>query len=138
MKERSFFDTNILLYTDDRRDPIKQAKALALLQNAWMSSNLVLSTQVLQEYFAAATRKLGVPIEMAQRKIQLLSQQANVFSIAPDDIVQAIDLHRLHGFSFWDSLIIRMSQKTACSILYSEDMQNQRVIGSVKIVNPFA
>lgn len=138
MKERSFFDTNILLYTDDRHDPIKQAKALALLQNAWMSSNLVLSTQVLQEYFAAATRKLGVPIERAQRKIQLLSQQANVFSIAPDDIVQAIDLHRLHGFSFWDSLIIRMSQKSACSILYSEDMQNGRVIGSVKIVNPFA
>lgn len=136
MKERSFFDTNILLYTDDRHDGVKQAKALALLQSAWMSGNLVLSTQVLQEYFAAATRKLGVPAEMAQRKIQLLSQQANVFSITPDDIVQAIDLHRLHSFSFWDSLIVRMAQKTACTLLYSEDMQDGRVIGSVRIVNP--
>lgn len=136
MKERSFFDTNILLYADDRHDTVKQAKALALLQSAWISGNLVLSTQVLQEYFAAATRKLGVPTEMAQRKIQLLSQQANVFSITADDIVQAIDLHRLHGFSFWDSLIVRMAQKTACTILYSEDMQDGRVIGSVKIVNP--
>jgi len=136
MKERSFFDTNILLYTDDKRDPAKQAKALALLQSGWTSGNLVLSTQVLQEYFAASTRKLGVSVEAARRKIELLSQQANVFSIAPDDIVQAIDIHRLHSFSFWDSLIVRMAQKTACTVLYSEDMQDGRVIGSVKIVNP--
>lgn len=137
MKERSFVDTNILLYTDDKRDPTKQAKALALLQSGWASGNLVLSTQVLQEYFAASTRKLGVSVEAARRKIELLSQQANVFSIAPDDIVQAIDIHRLHSFSFWDSLIVRMAQKTACTMLYSEDMQDGRVIGSVKIVNPF-
>jgi len=136
MKERSFFDTNILLYTDDKHNPAKQAKALALLQSGWTSGNLVLSTQVLQEYFAASTRKLGVPIEAARRKIELLNQQANIFSIAPDDIVHAIDIHRLHSFSFWDSLIVRMAQKTACTVLYSEDMQDGRVIGSVKIVNP--
>lgn len=137
MKERSFFDSNILLYTDDKRDPSKQAKALALLQSGWASSNLVLSTQVLQEYFAASTRKLGVSAQAAQRKIELLSQQLSVFSIAPEDIVQAIDIHRLHSFSFWDALIVRMAQKTACTVLFSEDMQHGRVIGNVKIVNPF-
>lgn len=136
MKERSFFDTNILLYTDDPRDPVKQAKALALLQSGWASGNLLLSTQVLQEYFVASTRKLGVSVETARRKIELLSQQATVFSIAPDDIVQAIDIHRLHSFSFWDSLIVRMAQKTACTVLYSEDMQDERIIGNLRIVNP--
>ncbi len=136
MKERSFLDTNILLYSDDKSDPIKQAKALALLQSGWISGNLVLSTQVLQEYFAASTRKLGVSVETAQRKIVLLSQQASIFNIAAEDIVQAIDIHRLHSFSFWDSLIVRMAQKTACTVLYSEDMQDGRVIGNVKIVNP--
>lgn len=137
MKERSFFDTNILLYTDDSKAPEKQAQAMALIRDGWKSGNAIISTQVLQEYFAAATRKLGVPVETARRKIELLGNQVNIFSIAHEDIIQAIDLHRLHSFSFWDSLIVRMAQKSACTILYSEDMQNGRMIGNVRIVNPF-
>lgn len=138
MKERSFFDTNILLYTDDSKSPEKQTQALALLKSGWQTGNVVISTQVLQEYFSAATRKLSVPVETVRSKIELLNTRASVFSIAPDDIVQAIDLHRLHSFSFWDSLIVRMAQKSACTVLFSEDMQDGRVIGNVRIVNPFA
>lgn len=138
MKERSFFDTNILLYTDDGKEPAKQAQAIALLKAGWQTSNAVISTQVLQEYFSAATRKLSVPVETARRKIELLGSRMDVFSIAAEDIVQAIDIHRLHNFSFWDSLIVRMAQKSACSTLFSEDMQDGRIIGNVRIVNPFA
>jgi len=68
MSERSFLDTNILLYTDDAGAPTKQARALQLLETHWSSGNLVLSTQVLQEYFVGATRKLNVPVETAQHK----------------------------------------------------------------------
>ncbi len=137
MKERSFFDTNILLYTDDRNALEKQMQSIALLKSGWQTGNAVISTQVLQEYFAAATRKLAVPVETARRKIELLGARTEVFSIAHEDILQAIDLHHLHSFSFWDSLIVRMAQKSACNILYSEDMQDGRVIGNLQIVNPF-
>jgi len=93
---------------------------------------------VLQEYFSASTRKLKTPVETVQRKIELLSKRLEIYSISTEDISAAIDLHRLHSFSFWDSLIIRMAQKSNCSILYSEDMQNGRQIGCVKIINPFS
>ena len=136
MKERSFFDTNILIYTDDSAFPDKQAIAVQLLEDGWNSGNIVLSTQVLQEYFVASTRKLGVSPETAQRKIELLAH-LNIVSIEHSDIVQAIDIHRLHNFSFWDSLIIRMAQKTSCTVLYSEDMQNGQQIGGVRVSNPF-
>ncbi len=136
MKERSFIDSNILIYTDDAAFPEKQQTAIALLEEGWNSGNIILSTQVLQEYFSAATRKLGVLPETAQRKIELLGC-LDIASIDHEDILRAIDLHRLHKFSFWDSLIIRMAQKTACSILYSEDMQHDQKIGNVRIVNPF-
>lgn len=136
MKERSFFDTNILIYTDDSAFPEKQTVAMQLLDSGWNSGNIVLSTQVLQEYYAASTRKLGISSETAQRKIELLAH-LTIVSIEHGDIVQAIDIHQLHRFSFWDSLIIRMAQKTNCSILYSEDMQHGQQIGVVKIVNPF-
>ncbi len=136
MKERSFIDTNILIYTDDADYPEKQKIAIQLLESGWHNGNAILSTQVLQEYFSAATRKLKIPAEKAQRKIELLSQ-LEISSIEHQDIVRAIELHRLHSFSFWDSLIVVMAQKTACTILYSEDMQEGRKINGVKIVNPF-
>jgi len=138
MKERSFLDSNILVYTDDSNDLDKQKRALALIKSGGESRNAILSTQVLQEYFAASTRKLKTPVETVQRKIELLSKRLEIYSISTEDISAAIDLHRLHSFSFWDSLIIRMAQKSNCSILYSEDMQNGRQIGCVKIINPFS
>jgi len=136
MKERSFIDSNILIYTDDAAFPEKQEIALSLLEEAWNSGNIILSTQVLQEYFSAVTRKLGVSAETAQRKIELLGC-LDIVSIKHEDILRAIELHRLYQFSFWDSLIIRMAQKTSCFVLYSEDMQHGQKVGDVRIVNPF-
>jgi len=136
MKERCFIDTNILIYTDDADEPEKQLIATKLLESGWHNGNAVLSTQVLQEYFSAVTRKLKVPVDKAQRKIELLAH-LEIASIEHQDIVRAIEIHRLHSFSFWDALIVRMAQKTACTFLYSEDMQDGRKIDGVMIVNPF-
>jgi predicted nucleic acid-binding protein len=136
MKERSFLDTNILLYSDDSSAPAKQALALRVLEQGWNSGNLVLSTQVLQEYFVAATRKLGVPVATAQRKIELLGC-LELLSVDHKDIVRAIELHRLYQFSFWDSLILRMAQKASCTVLLSEDFQHGQTVGDLRIINPF-
>ncbi len=136
MKERSFIDTNVLIYTDDAAFPDKQQTAIALLEEGWNSGKLVLSTQVLQEYFSAATRKLGVTAATAQRKIALLGC-LDIVSIDHESILRAIEIHRLHQFSFWDSLIIRMAQKTACTVLLTEDMQHGQKVGDVRIENPF-
>ena len=62
------------------------------------------------------------------------------FDVAsPDvtDILAAIDLHRLHGFSFWDALVLRAARQTGCSVLFTEDMQDAREIDGIQIVNPF-
>lgn len=136
MKDRSFLDTNVLIYTDDAAFPDKQATALRLLEDGWTSGNAILSSQVLQEYFNASTRKLGLAAETARRKVELLGR-LEVASITTPDILAAIDLHRLHGFSFWDALIIAMAQKTNCRVLYSEDLQHGRQIGDLTIQNPF-
>jgi predicted nucleic acid-binding protein len=136
MKERSFFDTNVLVYTDDADAPAKQAISLSLLRAGWQTGNGVLSTQVLQEYFAAVTRKLGVDAAVARRKIELLGR-LDIVSIGHDDVLRAIDLHRLHGFSIWDALIVTMALEAQCRVLYSEDMQDGRVIDGLRIANPF-
>ncbi len=136
MIERSFIDTNVLIYTDDAALPDKQQTAIAILEEGWNSGKLILSTQVLQEYFSAVTKKLGVTAATAQKKIELLGC-LNIASIDHESILRAIEIHRLHQFSFWDALIIRMAQKTACTVLLTEDMQHGQKIGDVTIVNPF-
>lgn len=137
MSARSFFDTNVLFYTDDRANPAKQRLALNLTAQHRRQRTGVVSIQVLQEYFVAVTRKLHVDARTARRKVELLAE----FDVAsPDlaDVLAAIDLHRLHEINFWDALIIAAAKQTGCSVLFSEDMQAEREIDGVRIVNPFA
>src|SRR5207237_62967 len=101
MSARSFFDTNVLVYADDKAAPAKQRRALDLVAEHRRGGTGVVSLQVLQEYFVTVTRKLHVDARIARRKVELLAE----FDVAvPEvaDILAAIDLHRLHGFSFLD------------------------------------
>jgi predicted nucleic acid-binding protein len=56
MSDRSFFDTNVLVYTDDRATPAKQPRAVELVAEHRKAGTGVLSSQVLQEYFVIVTR----------------------------------------------------------------------------------
>ncbi|MFW5816651.1 MAG: twitching motility protein PilT, partial [Wenzhouxiangella sp.] len=71
MKERSFLDTNILVYTDDADAPEKSQLAIELVEQALRTKKGVISSQVLQEYIATSTRKLGVAIELAKQRARL-------------------------------------------------------------------
>jgi predicted nucleic acid-binding protein len=73
VNDRVFVDTNVLVYADDRSAAEKRTRALTLLGELIRESRAVLSTQVLQEYFVVATRKLGVPPELARQKVDALS-----------------------------------------------------------------
>jgi predicted nucleic acid-binding protein len=136
MPVRSFFDTNVLIYADDKAAPAKQKRILVLVAEHRRARTGVVSMQVLQEYFVTVTRKLGVDAAIARRKVELLAE-FDVAAPALADILAAIDLHRLHGFSFWDALVIRMAKQSGCGVLLSEDMQDGREIDGVQIVNPF-
>jgi predicted nucleic acid-binding protein len=136
MAVRSFFDTNVLVYADDKAVPAKQRRSVELVAEHRRAGTGVVSLQVLQEYFVNATRKLGIEASLARRKVELLAE----FDVAaPDvnDILAAIDLHRLHKFSFWDALILRSAKQAGCRVLLSEDLQGQRAVDGVQLVNPF-
>ncbi|HET6582305.1 MAG TPA: PIN domain-containing protein [Nannocystaceae bacterium] len=55
MTDRVFVDTNVLVYAFDRDEPAKRKRSLAILEG---EDDLVLSTQVLQEFYVTVTRKL--------------------------------------------------------------------------------
>lgn len=133
---RAFLDTNVLLYADDLDAGERRDVARALLGDAIRTRSAVVSTQVLQEYFVSATRKLGVDVVVARRKVELLAT-LEVVRIETAMIVEAIDLTRLHAISFWDALIVRSAVAAGCRRLVTEDLQDGWTVDGVTVSNPF-
>jgi predicted nucleic acid-binding protein len=132
----AFFDTNIMVSADDSSFPKKQARAIQLFSDCQRQGLAVISIQVMQEYFAAVTRKLSVDPELAQRKVEVLAR-GRVVRIAESDVIAAIELHRLTRISFWDALIVQAARIAGAAVLYSEDFQHGATLGGVPVVNPF-
>ena len=133
---RAFFDSNILIYAEDAYDPLKQKIAADLVEAHARQRAGVVSVPVLGEYFSVVVRKLHLDSAIARKQVEFYSLFPLVEpSVA--DVLAAIDLHRLHGFSYYDSLHLRCAQRTACSILYTEDLHHGQVVDGVRIVNPF-
>jgi predicted nucleic acid-binding protein len=133
---RTFLDSNILVYAEDSADHAKQKKAIELILELGRQRNGVVSLQVLGEYFHAATRRLKLDPGVARSQVEFYSRFHLVEPTAADTFA-AIDLHRLRGYSYWDSLIVHCARQAGCAVLLSEDMQHGQVIDGVKIVNPF-
>lgn len=139
MNDRCFLDTNIFIYSIDRRDPVKEQKAAKLIRDSLGSLKGVVSFQVVQEFFNVATKRLvaSMPVESAQLYLErvflpLLRVHSSV-ALYED----ALAFQGRYRLSWHDSLIICAALHAECSILYSEDMQHGQRFGALQIQNPF-
>ncbi|HEY4176289.1 MAG TPA: PIN domain-containing protein [Kofleriaceae bacterium] len=136
MTQRSFFDTNIFVYADDAGAGVKRARAQVLIDSHAQMKTLVLSTQVMQEYFDVATRKLRLPAEFARFRVENMARHDVVLNDG-SIVLGAIDLHRLHRISIWDALLVKAASSGNCGVLFSEDLNHGQTIDGVRIENPF-
>jgi predicted nucleic acid-binding protein len=134
----SFFDTNVLVYSDDNGAPEKREQALRLIANGMQHKNAAISLQILQEYFVTVTRKLGVTPQIAQRKVENFVQSLVLVRVTEREVISAIELHRLDGISFWDALVVSAARLVDARTLYSEDLHPGRKWGGLSVVNPFS
>lgn len=137
MPGRVFLDTNILVYAQDASAPAKQRKSRARIAELAASVDGVISTQVIQEFYVAATGKIGVPPLAAKGIIKTFSV-FDIVQVSPALIQEAIDCSILNQLSFWDALIVASAASAGCSTLLSEDLGNGQVVLGVRIQNPFA
>lgn len=139
MKDNSkvFFDSNVLIYVVDDRDLVKQKKAIEIITKSIDSENGTISTQSLQEFYNATTKKLLCTPEKAKEYAKNFASSFDVQQISPDMIFNAIDISAANKISFWDSLIVSAAQDSGCVIVYSEDLNGGQIINGVKILNPF-
>ena len=132
-----FLDTNVLVYASDRDEPDKRRRARALLRATAADGNGMISTQVVQEFFVAATRKLAIDPLQAKAIVATL-HRLDLLEVALEDINQAIDGVVLWQVSFWDALILAVAGRANCSVVYSEDLNAGQRYAGVEVKNPFA
>ena len=95
-----------------------------------------ISTQVLQEFFVIATKKLGIDPIVAKEILESF-ERFEVVQISPVLIREAIDTSVVNRLSFWDALIVVAAKSAACELLFTEDLNHDQIIKGVRVQNPF-
>jgi predicted nucleic acid-binding protein len=133
---KSFFDTNILLYLYSDADPEKQTRARELYREQAMSGVILVSTQVIQEFYVAAVRKLSMPQPTARMLAEALFELPLII-VTPAHIRSAMDGELRYRISFWDGLILAAAESGGAEVVYTEDLNHGQQYGSVLARNPF-
>lgn len=133
--ERTFVDTNVLVYTVDDGEPAKQHQAQQLLREL-PSDDLVISTQVLIEFYAVATRKLLLPESDASA---LVDRWAKLDVVVTDAglVREAVATSRASVISIFDALIVEAARVGGCARVLTEDLASGATLKGVRIENPF-
>jgi predicted nucleic acid-binding protein len=136
MPARAFVDTNVLVYAFDDADPAKRDRARWLLAD---DVPLVISAQVIGEFYVVVTRKLAIPLSEAHASAavdELL--RLPVVPIDAELTRAAVSTSRAAQLSYWDALIIEAAAAAGCDRVLTEDLAAGSTIRSVRVENPFA
>ena len=134
-------DTNVLLYSVDRNEPVKQLKAQQLLQQLRSAAEpTVLLWQVLGE----TTQQLRRWRDQGRLTESEFSQHVQAFRHlfplvlpTPEAFDAAMELCERFSLSHWDGMIVGASRAAGASRLYTEDIGSPRTIDGIELVNPF-
>jgi len=138
MSDKTFVDTNILVYAHDLDAGIKHEIAREVVSQLWESRLGVLSTQVLQELYVTLTKKIPRPLDKstARRTVKTYFHWEVVIN-DPGIILQASEIEESYKISFWDALIVSAAfSKNAVTIL-TEDLNHGQHVEGILIRNPF-
>jgi predicted nucleic acid-binding protein len=133
---KTFFDTNIFLYAQSSADLQKQARAQELVDRYSDLNQLVLSTQVVQEFYSVGSRKLALPRQQLKRAAGTLLAFPLVL-LGPSHIVKAFEIEERYQVSFWDALILAAAESGGAEVLYTEDLNHGQQYGPVLVLDPF-
>ena len=138
MTDPVFVDTNVLVYSFDRREPEKLVRAREWLDHLWSARAGRISFQVLQEFYVTVTRKLepGLDPETARKVVRSLWAWQ---PLATDEqsFVAAWGIQDRFKLSWRDALIVAAARSAGCSALLTEDLQHGQSLDGLRVVDPF-
>jgi predicted nucleic acid-binding protein len=137
MTGSAFFDTNVVVYAEDYDEPERRAIALKLLVDHFASDTIILSTQVLGEFYVSV-RRLKRPLDAKQALSAL--EKLTAFPVVPitaDLVAAAAAASEKFRISYWDALILETARAAGCSVVISEDLNDKQDYDGIRVWNPF-
>lgn len=129
----SFFDTSVLLYLLSA-EAEKADRVEELLEQSG-----IVSVQVLNEFTAVATRKLGLSLAEVREVLGTVRVLCDTHPLTVEHHDKGTEIAERYRFSFYDSVIIASALLAGCKTLYSEDLQHRQIIDKqLTVINPFA
>lgn len=126
-----FLDTNVLLYLLSA-DSAKADRAEKL-----MTSNTIVSVQVLSEFTAVARRKLGLNWSEIDEILATICEVCSVEPLTLDTYDRARMLAERYRLPWYDAMIAASAMLAGCTALYSEDFHGFAIDKKLKVFNPF-
>jgi predicted nucleic acid-binding protein len=137
MKAQRFsVDTNILIYSIDKDAGTRHDQARALMDRL-PDADCVLTLQALAEFFHAVTRKDKMPADEAAAMVH---DWMEIFPVVVADVrslAGAIRLRERESFAFWDAMLVAVARAAGVTRFLSEDMQDGRMVGALRLEDPF-
>lgn len=137
-------DTNVLVYRFDPRFPDKQRQATALLRRGIETDTLRVPHQAVLEFVAVATRVRGsdgAPLLERADALREAEEFLTQFTVLyPSDGVLRTALRGAAAYqlSWFDAHLWAYAEHYGLDEILSEDFEDGRLLGSVRIRNPFA
>jgi len=137
MSDKTFVDTNVLIYAHDVDAGSKHERAKSVLNDLWNNHTGVLSMQVLQEFYVNVTRKIPVPLPKTAARMVVNSYATWCVETTTMEIATAFGIEDEFCIGFWDALIVAAAAKSGAARILSEDLNAQQIIAGMRIENPF-
>jgi predicted nucleic acid-binding protein len=135
--ERFTLDTNILIYSIDARDPLRQRLAAAVVHGA-VGKDCILTNQAIVEFYSAATRRLKISPARAAVGCRDFLQLFDTVTYDRTAVDRALTEAVAGRMAFWDALLVATAEGAGCTVVLSEDMADGARFGSATIRHPFA
>lgn len=139
MSDKIFLDSNVLIYAyDNSDDRLKQNRAQEILNQGLVADNIVLSAQVLSEFYTVVTKRYESPLTISQaRNVIELVDVLQIIQIDVSLVKRAIETHERYQINYWDGLIIAAAERGRCHVILSEDLNAGQLYHDIKVENPF-
>jgi predicted nucleic acid-binding protein len=135
-------DTNILVYRFDKRFPEKQKIATDILRRGILENSVRVPHQAILEFIAAVTRPIRgyviLPLAEALREAEEFLLQFTVLYPNEAIVRNAIRGCAAYQLSWFDAHLWSYAEHYALSEIITEDLQHDRLYGTVRVVSPFA
>jgi len=119
---RVVFDTNVVLYLLSA-DQTRADRAEELLAEGG-----VVSVQVLNEFGAIASRKLGMSWPEIREILGQVRAVCAVVALSVETHDRGLLVAERYGLSTYDAMVVATALLAGCTRLYSEDVQDGQVI----------